>query len=89
MLGILEALDVHDGHQGLEIGTGKGYNAALLAARLGGGAVTTIEIGQRLVWQPFTGGIVRITRSAAINPTLGSVALSIDNITLTQGGEYL
>lgn len=45
VLAMLEALDVHDGHQVLEIGTGTGYNAALLCERLGDGGVTTIDIG--------------------------------------------
>lgn len=41
---MLKHLDVHDGEQVLEIGTGTGYNAALLAHRLGPRHVTTIEI---------------------------------------------
>lgn len=44
VLSMLAALDVHDGHTVLEIGTGSGYNAALLAARLGAPSVTTVEI---------------------------------------------
>jgi len=40
---MLEALDVHDGHRVLEVGTGTGYNAALLAHRLGSPNVTTVE----------------------------------------------
>ncbi len=44
MLRMLTALDVRDGHHVLEIGTGTGYNAALLASRLGAPNVTTIEI---------------------------------------------
>jgi protein-L-isoaspartate O-methyltransferase len=40
-----EALDVHEGQRVLEIGAGTGYNAALLAHRLGGtGAVTTVDL---------------------------------------------
>ncbi len=41
---MLERLDVHDRDTVLEIGTGTGYNAALLAHRLGEEAVTTIDI---------------------------------------------
>lgn len=44
VFGMLQALDVRDGHRILEIGTGTGWNAALLAARLGPSAVTSIEV---------------------------------------------
>ncbi|NUS16131.1 MAG: methyltransferase domain-containing protein [Streptomyces sp.] len=44
-----EALDVHEGHRVLEIGAGTGYNAALIAHRLGGtGAVTTIDLEEAI-----------------------------------------
>lgn len=45
MLGHLEA---HPDHTVLEIGTGTGYNAALLAHRIGAQAVTTIEVDAEL-----------------------------------------
>lgn len=41
---MLAALDVRDGHRVLEIGTGSGYNAALLAHRLGASHITSVEI---------------------------------------------
>ncbi|MFK8906847.1 methyltransferase domain-containing protein [Streptomyces sp. YS-3] len=41
---MLAESDLHPGHQVLEIGSGTGYNAALLAERAGPGRVTTVEI---------------------------------------------
>jgi protein-L-isoaspartate(D-aspartate) O-methyltransferase len=48
VLDMLIALDVQPSHRVLEIGTGTGYTAALLAARLGDDAVTTVEIDTNL-----------------------------------------
>ncbi|MEU9235772.1 ATP-grasp peptide maturase system methyltransferase [Streptomyces subrutilus] len=44
VLSMIESLDVEDGHQVLEIGTGTGYSAALMCHRLGEDNVTTIEV---------------------------------------------
>ncbi|WP_413809157.1 ATP-grasp peptide maturase system methyltransferase [Streptomyces sp. OE57] len=44
VVGMLQALDVEDGHTALEIGTGTGYSAALMCHRLGEDNVTTIEV---------------------------------------------
>lgn len=44
VLRMLEDLDVHQGAHVLEIGTGTGWNAGLLAHRLGEANVTTLEI---------------------------------------------
>lgn len=49
MLRMLAALDVHDGDRILEIGTGTGYNAGLLAHRLGDGHVYSVDVGAQLV----------------------------------------
>ncbi|TQE22002.1 methyltransferase domain-containing protein [Streptomyces ipomoeae] len=52
---MLADLDVHPGHRVLEIGTGTGYNAALLAHRVGPGNVVTVEVD---------GGVAATARAA-------------------------
>jgi protein-L-isoaspartate O-methyltransferase len=49
MARMLEALDIDDGHRVLEIGTGTGYNAALLCHRLGPDNVVSIDLDPELV----------------------------------------
>jgi protein-L-isoaspartate O-methyltransferase len=49
MVRMLETLDIRDGHRVLEIGTGTGYNAALLSHRLGDSNVFSVDIGEDLV----------------------------------------
>ncbi|WP_185063371.1 methyltransferase domain-containing protein [Pseudonocardia eucalypti] len=49
MTRMLESLDVRDGHRVLEIGTGAGYNAALLCHRLGQGNVYSVDVEPELV----------------------------------------
>jgi protein-L-isoaspartate O-methyltransferase len=49
MTRLLETLDIHEGHDVLEIGTGTGYNAALLAHRLGAEHVFSVDIDRELV----------------------------------------
>lgn len=46
---MFEALNTHNGHRALEVGTGTGYNAALLCHRLGAANVTSIDIDPGLV----------------------------------------
>lgn len=48
---MLTALQAKPGHRVLEIGLGSGYNAALLAARLGADRVTSIELDPQLAEQ--------------------------------------
>ncbi|NYE48327.1 protein-L-isoaspartate(D-aspartate) O-methyltransferase [Spinactinospora alkalitolerans] len=47
----LNLLDPYPGDRVLEVGTGTGWTAALLAARLGPGAVTTIEVDDQVARQ--------------------------------------
>lgn len=46
---MLEALDLKDGMKVLEIGTGTGYNAALLCHRLGSEHITSVDIDRELI----------------------------------------
>ena len=49
IVSMLEMLDVHEGSRILEIGTGSGYNSALLATLAGeGGEVVTVEVDEEL-----------------------------------------
>ncbi len=49
MVRMLETLNIRDGQRILEIGTGTGYNAALLAHRLGDDNVFSIDIDPELI----------------------------------------
>lgn len=49
MTRMLEALDIRDGHRVLEIGTGTGYNAALMSHRLGDEKVFSVDVDAGLL----------------------------------------
>lgn len=49
VIAMLEDLDVHDGQAVFEIGTGAGYNAALLCERLGDEHLTSVDIDPELI----------------------------------------
>jgi protein-L-isoaspartate O-methyltransferase len=49
VMAMLEHLDVHDGMRVLEVGTGTGYNAALLCERIGDVNVASIDVDPELV----------------------------------------
>ena len=49
MVGMLDALDLHDHPRVLEIGTGTGYNAALMCHVLGDTAVFSVDVDPALV----------------------------------------
>nr|WP_202420186.1 methyltransferase domain-containing protein [Actinomadura rayongensis] len=62
VLAFLELLDPYDGDEVLEIGTGTGWTAGLLAQRLGDGSVTSVEV-DRAVLEVAAGNLRRAGRS--------------------------
>jgi protein-L-isoaspartate(D-aspartate) O-methyltransferase len=76
---MLAALDAHPGHRVLEIGTGTGYNVALLAHRLGADHIASIEIdpdvasqARRALSDTGYGEICMITADGALGNPLGA-----------------
>jgi protein-L-isoaspartate(D-aspartate) O-methyltransferase len=67
---MLEALDLQPGHRVLEIGTGSGYNAALLAFLVGDPClVTTIEVKETLA----------LSAKKALETNVGPISVHIGN----------
>lgn len=66
MLRMLHALDLLDAMKVLEIGTGTGYNAALLSERLGDRMVSSIDIDAGVISQAY-----RQLKAAGYDPVLG------------------
>lgn len=90
MAPMLEALDVQPGQRILEIGTGSGYNAALVGEIVGkNGAVVSVDIAADLVEQAAT----RLTgmpwvKTAVADGLLGYAKLApYDRIIVTGGAE--
>lgn len=65
MANMLTELEVEDGNRVLEIGAGTGYNAALLAYRLGDDLVTTVDLDPDI-----TEGARRHLAAAGFHPTV-------------------
>ena len=87
---MLEQLQVHDGQRVLEIGTGTGYNAALLADLVGQtGQVITVDIDDDLVEQArhhlATAHITRVNVVCADGATGWPAGAPYDRIMLTVG----
>lgn len=68
MADMLEALDVHDGHRVLEVGTGTGFNAALLAHRLGSDHITTVDVDAGIITRAE-----RVLHRCGYTPTVAAV----------------
>ncbi|GAA4704332.1 methyltransferase domain-containing protein [Streptomyces youssoufiensis] len=69
---MLEHAQLADGMRVLEIGTGTGFHAALLAARLGGDKVTSVEVDAALVEQARA-NLRRVGRTPAVHHADGAL----------------
>jgi protein-L-isoaspartate O-methyltransferase len=75
---MLDRLDLHDGQRVLEIGTGTGYNAALLCNRVGDNRVHSIDIDPTLVAEAAR----RLTRAGYVPQLRGdNAAVLAENTT--------
>jgi methyltransferase of ATP-grasp peptide maturase system len=74
MVRMLETLDVCDEHRVLEIGTGTGYNAALLSHRLGSEQVFSVDIGAALV-EAARGRLAELGLAPTLSATHGAGGL--------------
>lgn len=90
---MLTSLELHDGHRVLEIGTGTGWNAALLAHRLGSERVTTVEIdpevatrARKALSDAGFGGVNVITGDSALGYPRGA---PFDRVIVTAACEHI
>ncbi|MGH3975252.1 MAG: methyltransferase domain-containing protein [Pseudonocardiaceae bacterium] len=90
---MLKHLDVHGGERVCEIGTGTGWNAALLAHRLGAKRVTTIEIdpevaahARKALSEAGFGGVITITGDGSLGHPPEA---PYDRVIATVGSKYL
>ncbi|MFN2495170.1 MAG: methyltransferase domain-containing protein [Pseudonocardiaceae bacterium] len=74
MAGMLEALDLQPGHRVLEIGTGTGYNAALLCHRAGSENVVSVELDPHLA-HAARQALARLGLAPAVHTGDGTVGL--------------
>lgn len=90
---MLKNLDVHGGERVCEIGTGTGWNAALLAHRLGADRVTTIEIDPEVAAHARAalsaagfGGVATIVGDGSLGHPPGA---PYDRLIATVGSKYV
>ncbi|MGH3885472.1 MAG: methyltransferase domain-containing protein [Pseudonocardiaceae bacterium] len=75
MAGMLEALDLRPGHRVLEIGTGTGYNAALLCHRVGSEHVVSVELNPHLA-DAARQALARLGLHPAVHTSDGAAGLA-------------
>lgn len=92
MAGMLEALDLQPGHRVLEIGTGTGYNTALLCHRVGADNVTSVELDPRLAAAALQ-ALTAVGLTPAVHTGDGAAGLaaaaSFDRIIVTAATDHI
>ncbi len=92
MAGMLEALDLQPGHRVLEIGTGTGYNTALLCYRVGARNVVSVELHPRLA-DAARRALAGVGLSPAVHTGDGAAGLEVaapfDRIIVTAATDHI